>query len=55
MPVDFVAVEPDSIQVVSKRADLADRCFIIRINDSFKKRQGFIERHCCKVSDEAAF
>ncbi|HFT4370019.1 TPA: hypothetical protein ACHT4P_005251, partial [Klebsiella quasipneumoniae] len=36
MPVDFVAVEPDSIQVVSKRADLADRCFIIRINDSFK-------------------
>lgn len=26
-----------------QRADLADRCFIIRINDSFKKRRGFIE------------
>lgn len=57
MPVDFVAVEPDSIQVVSKRADLADRCFIIRINDSFKKRQGFIEliRSCGSGHTMAAY
>ncbi|MGP1340345.1 hypothetical protein ACJ8HG_25845, partial [Serratia sp. CY27690] len=52
-----MAVEPDSIQVVSKRADLADRCFIIRINDSFKKRQGFIEliRSCGSGHTMAAY
>ncbi|EFZ1426256.1 hypothetical protein BLM77_22515 [Shigella sonnei] len=43
LPVDFVAIEPDSVQGVGKRANLTNRCFIIRINDSFKKRQGFIE------------
>ncbi|EPC1693015.1 hypothetical protein ACRXBK_004356, partial [Shigella sonnei] len=40
LPVDFVAIEPDSVQGVGKRANLTNRCFIIRINDSFKKRQG---------------
>ncbi|RLM06432.1 hypothetical protein BIY27_19945 [Gibbsiella quercinecans] len=43
MPVDFITVKPNRVQVVSKRTDLTDRCLIIRINDSFKERQGFIE------------
>ncbi|HGD8730919.1 TPA: hypothetical protein ACI7EL_005051, partial [Escherichia coli] len=39
-------MKPDSVQVVSKRANLTNRCFIICINDSFKKRQGFIKLIC---------
>lgn len=37
-----VTVKPYSVQVVSKRTELTD-CFIVRINNSLKKRQSFIE------------
>ncbi|CAI1148605.1 Uncharacterised protein [Serratia liquefaciens] len=48
LTIDFIAVEPDSVQFVNKGADLTNRCCIIRINDGLQKRQcliGFIR--CC--------
>ena len=42
LPVDFIAIEPDSIQIVDKRPDITNRSCIIRIDYCLQERQRFI-------------